>query len=83
MAVTLQHKSLLPSGIVAVRGEFPRGCPVDIVDDRANVLARGLTCYSSSEIDRIKGHRTSQIRAILGYSYAPEVVHCDDLVLVN
>jgi len=81
VAITRKHKSLLPSGIVAVRGEFPRGCPVEIEDSHGAVLARGLTCYSSNEIERIMGHRTSQIPSILGYAYAPEVVHCDDLVL--
>lgn len=83
VAVTRRQQSLLPSGIVAVRGEFLRGCPVDIEDDHGDVLARGLTCYSSNEIERIMGHRTSQIPSILGYAYAPEVVHCDDLVLVE
>ena len=45
-------------------------------------FARGLVNYSSSELERIKGTRTSQIEKILGYKVSDEVIHRDDLALL-
>jgi glutamate 5-kinase len=75
-------KSLLPSGIMSVEGEFDTGDSVYCVDSRGNRIAKGLTNYSSSEIKRIKGKKTSQIEEILGYKYSEEAIHRDNLVLV-
>ena len=46
-------------------------------------LARGLTAYASDEIDRIKGLATRKIDAVLGYSNGDEVIHRDDLVVLD
>ena len=75
-------KSLLPSGIMSVEGEFDTGDAVYCVDSQGNRIAKGLTNYSSSEIKRIKGKKTSQIEEILGYKYSEEAIHRDNLVLV-
>jgi glutamate 5-kinase len=75
-------KSLLPSGIVSVEGEFDTGDAVYCLDARGNRIAKGLTNYSSSEIKKIKGKKTSQIEEILGYKYSEEAIHRDNLVLV-
>jgi glutamate 5-kinase len=75
-------KSLLPSGIIAVDGEFDTGDAVYCLDSRGKRIAKGLMNYSSSEITRISGKKTSQIEEILGYKYSEEAIHRDNLVLV-
>src|SRR5260221_3736824 len=75
-------KSLLPAGIAAIEGEFERGDAV-IVRARGGEAARGLTAYSSADIRRIAGHKSSEIAAILGYRGRDEVIHRDDLVLTG
>jgi glutamate 5-kinase len=54
-----------------------------IVDEHDRSLAHGLTNYSSAELERIRGCRSAEIIAILGYTYGDEAVHRDNLVLVN
>jgi len=82
-AVVQQGKSLLPAGIQEVRGKFGMGDPVSVVDPRGTVLARGLVAYSSDEIRRIAKLPAREIRPVLGYSNGDEVIHRDDLVLVQ
>ena len=73
--------SLLPGGITMVDGSFESGAPVDLKSADGNAFARGLVSYSSSEIDRIKGAKSSEIESTLGYAYSLEVIHRDDLFL--
>jgi glutamate 5-kinase len=75
-------KSLLPIGVMGVRGEFGRGALVGCVDEAGNEIARGLTNYTSGEVKRIMRHASSEIEGILGYVQAPELVHRDNLVLL-
>jgi glutamate 5-kinase len=75
-------RSLLPSGIMRVLGDFDTGDPVYCLDLQGNRIAKGLINYSSSEIDRIKGRKTSEIEKILGYKYSEEAIHRDNLVLL-
>ena len=73
-------KSLLPAGITKVLGEFNKGENILIVDEDENNLARGLSSFSSKEINKIKGLQSSQIQNVLGYSSKSEIVHKDDMV---
>jgi len=82
-AVARRGKSLLPSGIVRVEGKFERGDVVSIVVEGGGEFARGLVNYSSGELDRIKGLRTSQIRALLGTTPYDEAIHRDNLVVIT
>ncbi len=75
-------KSLLPSGIVSVEGIFEIGDAVYCVDSEGNRIAKGLTNYSSSEVEKIRARKTTEIEKILGYRYSDEVIHRDNLVLV-
>ena len=81
-AIIQGGKSLLPSGIVLVEGEFDIGDSVYCLDAKRNRIAKGLTNYSFSEVERIKGRKTSEIEKVLGYKYSDEVIHRDNLVLV-
>lgn len=75
-------KSLLPSGIIAVEGNFDIGDAVYCLDPKGNRIAKGLINYSYSEITKIKGKKTSEIGRILGYKYSDEAIHRDNLVLL-
>jgi glutamate 5-kinase len=80
-ALIHRHKSLLPSGIVAVRGEYESGELVSLECKDAE-FARGLTNFSAQEIDRIRGKKTSQMAHELGQKLFEEVVHRDNLVIL-
>ncbi len=74
-------KSLLPSGVTAVIGDFDRGDAILVRDPAGNELARGLSAYSSSDAERLRGRRSSEIEALLGFRGRDELIHRDDLVL--
>jgi len=81
-AIVQRGKSLLPSGVVKVRGEFDRGDSVSCIGPRGKEFARGLVNYSVSELEMIKGLKSDQIEKALGYKYSDEVIHRDDLVVL-
>jgi glutamate 5-kinase len=76
-------KSLLPSGIVTVRGAFRQGDPVDLAAPDGSVFARGLAAYSAAEMEAIRGRRAAEIMGVLGYHLGDEAVHKDDLVILD
>ncbi|MEK7741800.1 MAG: glutamate 5-kinase [Nitrospirota bacterium] len=75
-------KSLLPSGITAVTGVFEIGDAVYCVDSDKKKIAKGITNYSSTEIEKIKGRKTTDVEKALGYRYSDEVIHRDNLVVL-
>jgi len=81
-AVVKRNKSLLPAGIGAINGRFSVGDTVKLADNRGNVLGRGLTNYSSADIEKIRGLRSSEIAARLGRKSFDEVVHRDNMVVL-
>nr|WP_320146094.1 glutamate 5-kinase [uncultured Anaeromusa sp.] len=81
-AIVKTGSSLLAAGIVKVQGEFEQGKTIRILDPNGRELARGLSNYSSSEIERIRGKHTDEIFSVLGYKTTDEVVHRDHLVLM-
>ncbi len=82
-AIVSKGKSLLPGGIVRVEGSFKPGECVTCVDPAGHPFARGLVKYSSADLERIKGLKTSQIASVLGHKDYDEVIHRDDLVLLQ
>lgn len=74
--------SILPAGITAVVGSFEPGSTISVVEQNGHELARGLTHYSSQELDLIKGCKTSEIEGKLGHKHYDEVIHRDDLVIL-
>ncbi len=74
--------SLLASGIVEVEGDFRRGDPIIVRDQAGGQLAQGLSEYDAGEIDRIRGARSNQQEALLGYAPRSAVIHRDQLVLL-
>ena len=74
-------KSLLAAGITEVLGVFKKGENILVIDGRGNEIARGLSSFTSKEINKIKGLHSSQIENILGYSSKSEVIHKNDIVI--
>jgi glutamate 5-kinase len=78
-----EGKSLLPAGVVAARGRFERGDTVSVLSPDGNEVARGIVAYSDVDTARIMGRKTSQIEGILGFRGRDELIHRDDLVVLN
>lgn len=78
-ALIKRGKSLLASGIVEVRGNFKVGDVVNIISQDGKRIACGLVNYSSGELEKIKGLKTSQIQGVLGYKTSDEVVHRNNM----
>ena len=77
-----EGKSLLAVGIREVGGEFERGETLAIKDASGRALARGITNYSSAELTLIKGRKSEEIEAVLGYKYEDEALHIDNIALI-
>ena len=73
-------KSLLPAGVTDVRGRFDKGDAVRVLDPGEREIARGLVRYDAADVRRIKGRKSSEIEAILGYDDGAVLVHADDIV---
>jgi glutamate 5-kinase len=82
-AVRQAQRSLLPAGIVGVRGHFSPGDLVVLRDARGVEVARGLTRYGTEDVAKLAGAKTGDIQARLGYHGGDEVVHRDDLVITD
>ncbi len=82
-ALRERGRSLLPAGITGVQGEFGIGDPVTCSGPDGAEIARGLVAYASADVVRICGLATPQITRVLGYSNGSEVIHRDDLVLLD
>ncbi|MCI7674824.1 MAG: glutamate 5-kinase [Phascolarctobacterium sp.] len=75
--------SILPAGIYQVVGDFQTGSTVSVIDKEGHELARGLVHYTASELEKIKGCKSSDIEGILGHKNYDEVIHRDDLVILQ
>jgi glutamate 5-kinase len=82
-AVAGQNRSLLPAGILKVEGDFDRGDVVAIQATDGRVLARGLSNYSAADVDKLRGKKTSEVRSQLHEAAYDEVVHRDNLVVID
>lgn len=82
-AILNRGKSLLPSGIVHVEGEFNVGAPVEFKNGDNETLGTGLVNYSSADIRKIMGFKSSQIKKILGHKPYDDVIHRDNLAITS
>ena len=78
----LNGKSLLAAGVIRINGAFEKGENILILDQNNKQLARGLSSFTSEEIDKIKGKQSKEIEKILGYLSKTEIIHKDDMVLL-
>jgi glutamate 5-kinase len=80
-AIVNRGKSLLPSGIVGVEGEFNVGAPVEFRKTDDKILGTGLVNYSSTDIRKIMGLKSNQIKNCLGQKPYDDVIHRDNLAV--
>jgi len=81
-AITDKNSSLLPVGIKKIKGDFSAGSSISCTDETGKEIARGLVNYSSNELRKIIGKKSSDIERILGYKDFDEVIHRDNLVVM-
>lgn len=82
VALLSRGKSLLPSGILSVKGTFASGDAVTCVDPDGKEIAKGLVNYPAAELVKIKGIKSSAIENVLGYKFSDEAIHRDNLVIL-
>ncbi|HSO66856.1 MAG TPA: glutamate 5-kinase [Desulfatirhabdiaceae bacterium] len=82
-AIVRRGKSLLPSGIVRVDGEFGVGAAVEFKSPDGEILGAGLVNYGSTDIRKIMGLQSAQISERLGEKPYDEVIHRDNLVITS
>ncbi len=79
LAAMRRHNSLLPTGIVAVEGNFEAG-EVVLVNDRAKLV----TSFSSRELGAVIGKHSSEVGAILGTGDERRVIaRPEDMVFLD
>ena len=79
--ILTKGKSLLPCGVLAVEGAFKAGDPVQIVDERGEVLAVGLSNFTRDEVYMIRGANSRTIATLLGKECDEEVVHRNNMIV--
>lgn len=82
-AILENGKSLLPMGIKSVNGQFLEGAVVELRDSRGALIAKGITKYNSADIAKLVGHESSKVKEILSIEAVSEVIHRNNLVLLN
>ena len=78
----INHKSLLPAGVIETFGNFERGDAVEIISKNNEKIGQGLSGYSSFDVQQIKGCKTNEIEKKLGHPGRVAMIHTDDLVLI-
>jgi glutamate 5-kinase len=75
--------SLLPSGITSVKGIFRKGDAVSVADKAGREFGRGISNFSSDELERIMGRQTAETHAILCRKCPKEAIHHDNMVILK
>ena len=81
-ALVERGKSLLPSGVLAVSGQFAAGDAVGVHDADGREFARGIVSCDARELELLRGAKTADIERLLGYRVTDEVIHRDNLVIL-
>jgi glutamate 5-kinase len=82
-ALRSRGRSLLPSGIREVQGEFAGGDCVSLLDPDGIEFGRGLVNYPAADVLKVMGRRSTEISGVLGYKVSDEIVHRDNFVLLK
>jgi glutamate 5-kinase len=83
LAALQDNKSLLPAGVITIRGRFERGDTVSVLGPDGTEFARGICAYSDSDAARILGRRSGEIENLLGFRGRDEMIHRDDLAILR
>jgi glutamate 5-kinase len=79
----INNKSLLPAGVLQLKGQFNRGDVISILSERNIKVGIGVIAYNSSDAKKIVGKNSNAIKDILGYEGRDELIHKDDLVKID
>ena len=82
MDALINNKSLLPAGVIEIKGRFNRGDVITIFNVKNNKIGIGVISYDSSDAKKIIGKNSKDIKGILGYDGRDEIIHKDDLVKI-
>ncbi|MHB1127521.1 MAG: glutamate 5-kinase [Bacillota bacterium] len=82
-AILTGGKSLLPIGVTAVIGSFEAGNVVSVIGPEGQEIARGMVNYNATEVEKIKGKKSSEIASVLGYKDYDEIVHRNNMSLTT
>ncbi len=82
-AIEKLGRSLLPIGVREVEGEFAKGALVNIRSLDGSLIGRGLVGYSSEDIKKIKGKKSTELTGIPGSGDYEEVIHRDNMVVLT
>lgn len=82
-AVIGKGSSLLAKGVVKVSGRFARGEVVRVTTKDGALVAKGICGYSDTDLAKIAGKHSKEIGETLGYDYGAEVIHRDDMVVIQ
>jgi len=82
-ALNNKKVSILPKGVKNVNGEFLAGSVINVINQNGDILAKGISNYSSAEIKLIIGVSSEKISEVLGYIGKKQVIHANDLVLLG
>ena len=77
------NKSLLPAGIIEIKGRFERGDVISLMSLKKINVGIGVIAYNSSDAKKIIGKKSKDIKGILGYDGRNEIIHKDDLVKIK
>ena len=78
-----QNKSLLPAGVIEIKGKFNRGDVISVTNINNQKIGIGVIAYDSYDSKKIIGKNSKDIKHILGYEGRDELIHKDDLVIMN
>lgn len=82
-AITVECKSLLPKGIIKVKGNFRKGNVVIVEDAEGRELARGITNFGSKQLSKIAGKHTEDVKKLFEGKAPDEVIHRDNLIVIT
>ena len=82
-ALVHHAKSLLPGGVIGTEGEFQEGAIVGIYNDELEMIGKGITYYSSQDIEKIKGQRTDDINKAEVNRFYNEIIHRDNMIVMK
>jgi glutamate 5-kinase len=78
MRAIKNHKSLLPSGIISVKGSFKAGSVVMLNDK-----AKAVTSFDSSQLKTLAGKHSTEIKKLLGPGHRDVVAIPEDIVIID
>ena len=82
-ALVHHAKSLLPGGVLSTEGSFAEGCIVGIYNTANEMIGKGITYYSSHDIEKIKGQRTDDINKAEVNRFYSEIIHRDNMIVTK